>query len=48
MVDEEQYSNDLSTRLDICFPKPLQILANGREDDLEDINNDDICKEMNK
>jgi hypothetical protein len=30
------------------FAEPLQIPAGGREDDVEDVNNDDIGEEMNK
>ncbi len=49
MVDDKQYSNDLSTRPDICFAEPSQeILGSGREDDVEDVNNDDIGEEINK
>ncbi|CAM6007959.1 unnamed protein product [Sphagnum balticum] len=48
MVDKKQCSNEVSARPDICFMGLLQIAIAGREDDVEDVDDDDIGEEMNK
>ncbi len=48
MVDEEECSSDVLKWFDICFVEQSQIPTGGKEDDVEDVNNDDIGEEMNK
>jgi hypothetical protein len=48
MVDKEKRSNEVSARPDICFMELSHIATIGREDDVEDVDNDDIGEEMNK
>ncbi len=48
MVDEEQCSNKVLTWPNICFMESSQTPIIGREDDVEDVDDDDIGEEMNK
>ncbi len=48
MIDEKECSSDVSKWLDICFVEPSQIPIGGKEDDVEDVNNDDVGEEMDK
>jgi len=48
MVDNEQHFDDVSTQPDICSTKPSQMATNGREDAINDVDDDDIGTKMNK
>ncbi len=48
MVDEEQCSNDVLACPNICSMELSESPPTGREDDVEDVDDDDISEEMNK
>ncbi len=48
MINNEQPSSDILAWLDICSMKLSQTAIVTREDNVEDVNDDDIGKGMNK
>jgi hypothetical protein len=48
MTNDEHLSSDLLTQLEISYVEPSQTTIVTRVNDVKDLNDDDISKEMNK